>query len=108
MGYEVSEVFWPVALVLGAGAFLTRLSFIQLLDKVEIPGWAHRLLRFIPAAVLPAIIAPAVLSSHGGAGPDPARAVAACVAAAVAWRTRNTLLTIFAGMGSLWGLQAVL
>lgn len=36
------------------------------------------------------------------------KCIAGIAAALVAWRTRNMMLTIGAGMAVLWGLQAVL
>jgi branched-subunit amino acid transport protein len=101
--------FWLVAVLLGLGTFLIRFSFILIVDKVSFPEAVVRMLRFIPASVLPAIIVPAVLL-HGTDG-NPvglARPVAALVAVLVAWKTRSILVTILSGMGVLWLLRAVL
>ena len=62
------------------------------------------------APVLSAIIFPEILR-HGGAwnvSPLNPRLLAGIIAALVAWRTRNTMLTILAGMAALWGLQALM
>jgi len=78
-------------------------------DRVTFPEAVVRMLRFIPASVLPAIIAPAVLLHGADAGPTGlARPLAAAVAVLVAWKTRNILVTILGGMGTLWLLRAVL
>lgn len=63
-------------------------------------------LRFVPAAVLSAIICPAVLVRHGSVdlSPENLRLVAALVAALVAWRTRSMSCTIATGMVVLWAL----
>ena len=36
------------------------------------------------------------------------RLLAGIIAALVAWRTRNTMLTILAGMAALWIVQALM
>jgi branched-subunit amino acid transport protein len=101
--------YWPVVLCLGLGTFLLRFSFILIVDRVTFPEAVVRMLRFIPASVLPAIIAPAVLLHGADAGPTAlARPLAAAVAVLVAWKTRNILVTILGGMGTLWLLRAVL
>ena len=41
-------------------------------------------------------------------GPQNLRLLAGTLAALVAWRTRNVLATIAAGMGALWILGALL
>ena len=100
--------FWPVALGLGLGTFLIRLSFILLVDKLTLPDAFTRMLRFIPASVLPALVAPAVLL-HGGTGPAAwERPLAGLVAVAVAWRTKSVIATIASGMAALWLLKAIL
>ncbi|MGE5549389.1 MAG: AzlD domain-containing protein [Bacteroidota bacterium] len=94
-------------LLAGLVTFLTRLSFIALLGRVETPPLLARALRFVPPAVLAAIIFPELII-HGGRL-DPTlgnmRLIAGSLAAVVAWRTRNVLLTIAVGMAALWALQ---
>lgn len=103
------NTYWVVALGIGVGTFLIRFSFILIMDKVTLPDAVHRMLRFIPASVLPALVVPAVLLHKNGvtsfAGWE--RPVAALIAVAVAWKTKNIFLTIAAGMAALWGLQAI-
>jgi branched-subunit amino acid transport protein len=57
----------------------------------------------LTAIVVPAIVfaAPGVLALNAGN----VKLIAAFVAGVVAWRWRNTLLTIAVGMGALWLLQ---
>lgn len=100
---------WLILGLAGVGTFAIRYSFIGLLRRSadEIPELARRALRLIPAAVLAAIAAPSL--THPGATFDPwnERMLAGLVAAVVAWRTKNVLATITAGMATLWLLQAV-
>lgn len=104
------HTYWPIVLVLGIGTFLIRYSFILIMDKLTLSDAIHRMLRFIPASVLPALTVPAILLHKNGAvafaGIE--RPLAALVAIVVAWKTRNILLTIASGMAALWGFQAVL
>lgn len=101
---------WLVILLGGLLTYLTRLSFILLLGQWEMPGWLLRLLRYVPPAVLSAIVFPELLMPGGtfNISPSNLRLIAGLVAAWVAWRTRNALLTIVTGMLVLLVLQAVL
>lgn len=100
---------WGIIAALGAATFATRLSFIALFARAELPHWLKRVLHYVPPAVLAAIVAPQLFSGAPGPGavPDAPRVIAALLALAVAWRTRSTLLTIGLGMAALWGLRAL-
>lgn len=100
----------PALLVAGLVTFAIRLSFIALLGKVALPPILTRALRFVPPAVLSAIILPELVMRDGALDLRPvnARLLAGVLAAVVAWRTRNVLLTIAVGMAALWALQAML
>jgi branched-subunit amino acid transport protein len=89
--------------------FLIRYPVLALLGKISMPDPVLRALRYIPTAVLTAIIVPAVLLPEGQIkiGSN-AFLLAAIVAVLVAWRTKNMLLTIVIGMASLWILRALL
>jgi branched-subunit amino acid transport protein len=98
---------WLVMLLGGLLTFATRLSFIFLLDRIKVPDWFRRGLRFVPVAVLSAIILPE-LTNPGGNLLLPWRnpqLLAGLVAILVAWKTKNVLLTIAAGMGALLVFQ---
>lgn len=101
---------WLIILLGGILTYLTRLSFIALFGRMKIPALALRALRFIPPAVLSAIIFPELLVQSGQVSLSIAnpRLLAGLVAALVAWRTRSALLTILVGMGTLLALQAML
>ena len=96
-----------IVLILGmtAIAFASKFTMIAILGKMDLPAWLGRSLRFVVPSVLTAVVAPAVLV-RGGAlavGPSNAR----LVAGVVAWRTRNMLWTIIAGMAAIWLMLAV-
>ncbi len=100
---------WLVMLIGGILTYLIRLSFIALFGRVNISPWLERSLSYVPPAVLSAIIFPELLLSSGkiNLSFDNTRLVAGVIAAFVAWRTRNALLTIVVGMAILWILQAL-
>ncbi len=99
---------WLTMLGMGMVTYAIRLSFILLLGRVEIPARIRQALRFVPLAVLSAIIFPELLRPQGrlDLSPGNVRLLAGLLAALVAWRTKNILLTIAVGMGALWILQA--
>src|SRR5258708_40180327 len=92
--------------IFGAGlvTFAIRLSFIAVLGNMQVPEAVRRALRFVPPAVLSAIIFPEVLqpSGHFDLSLTNARLWAGVLAALVAWRTKNILLTIAVGMAVMW------
>ncbi len=98
---------WLIIIVGGLLTFAMRFSFIYFFGRVEIPAALRRSLRFVPPAVLSAIILPELLLPAGQLDLSLGnhRWLAGLVAVLVAWRTRNTLLTILAGMAALLILQ---
>ena len=101
-------LIWILMGVAGLGTWLIRMSFIALLGRAAtIPDLAMRILRLIPAAVLAAIVTPPITHASGSFDLGTDRFVAGVIAGLVAWRTKNVLATIGAGMGMLWLLQAI-
>ena len=98
---------WLIIILGGLATYLTRLSFILLIPPDRLPEAFRRGLRLVPPAVLSALILPDLLLQDGSLSVDlqNSRLLAGIVAALVAWRTRNTWLTIGAGMLALWGLS---
>ncbi len=101
---------WLIMLLGGLLTFGMRLSFIYLLARVNVPEAVRRALRFVPPAVLSALVLPALLMPSGQLelGFANHRWLAGLVAIVVAWRTRSILLTILAGMVALVLLQVLL
>ncbi|MCX7893581.1 MAG: AzlD domain-containing protein [Burkholderiales bacterium] len=95
-------------LALAATSFGPRSSFILFLGRRPAPQGVQRALRFVPPAVLAGLVVPELVLVAGGPSVvGNARLAAGALAAAVAWKTRNTLLTILAGMLVLHGLKTV-
>jgi branched-subunit amino acid transport protein len=95
--------FWLVILGLALTSFVPRASFITLFARWPVPAPLQRALRYVPAAVFSAILVPELVLTAGSVhlALDNPRLLAGVLAGAVAWRTRNTLLTIVAGMLAL-------
>ena len=101
-------MIWALIVVVGAINFAARLSFIALFARREMPPLLARALRHVPAAMLTAIVVPAIVFAAPGTlslGAGNVKLIAALIAGVVAWRWRNTVLTIGVGMVALWLLQ---
>ncbi len=91
---------------LAVTSFGTRSSFILFLGRRAASPALQQALRFVPPAVLTALVLPElVMAASGPTVVGNARLAAGVVAAAVAWKTRNTIFTILAGMLCLHGLR---
>jgi branched-subunit amino acid transport protein len=101
---------WLVFVLGGLLTFGMRFSFIYLLGRYEVPETIRRALRFVPPAVLSAIVVPELFVRSGEIQVSLAnyRLLAGMLAVLVAWRTKNTLLTILAGMLALVLLEWLL
>jgi branched-subunit amino acid transport protein len=95
---------WLVFLLGGLATFALRFSFIYAFGRVSVPPALHRALRFVPPAVLSAIVFPELLTpaGHLDASPGNHRLLAGLLAVSVAAWTRRTLTTIIAGMAALF------
>ncbi|MGE5088764.1 MAG: AzlD domain-containing protein [Candidatus Levyibacteriota bacterium] len=100
---------WAVIAIVGALNYLSRLSFIAIFSRRQVPALLARAFRYVPAAMLTALVLPMIVAAPGGgeAAASAPRVFAAMVAGFVGFRTHNTLKTLAAGMLSLWLLQAV-
>ncbi len=81
-------------------SYLPRAVFLQFAPNLPLPEALKRALRYVPAAVFPALIMPAFLISDGSLdlSPGNARLIAAVVAGLVALRRGNTFLVVITGM----------
>jgi branched-subunit amino acid transport protein len=101
---------WLVMLLGGLITFVMRFSLIYLFGRFEIPETIRRALHYVPPAVLSAIIFPELFLPSGSLDLSlgNTRLLAGLIAILVAWFTRNTLITILAGMLALFLLKLVL
>ena len=98
---------WLVMLIGGLITFGMRFSLIFLFGKFEVPQTMRKALHYVPPAVLSAIIFPELLyhANQIDLSLGNIRLLAGIVAILVAWFSKNTLLTILAGMIALLLLQ---
>jgi branched-subunit amino acid transport protein len=97
------SAFWLLIVGLALTSFVPRAAFITLFARWPVPALLQRALRYVPAAVFSAILVPELVLTAGAVhiGLDNPRLLAGVIGGVVAWRTRNTLLTIVAGMLAL-------
>ena len=80
--------------------FAVRYPVLALVGRMSLPEPVLRALKYVPPAVLTAIVVPAVLLPEGELAVrlDNAYLIGAIVAVIIAWRTRSLLWTILIGM----------
>ena len=99
---------WIVILAVGALNYASRLSFIAFFARRTMPPLLARALRYVPAAMLAALIVPMIVAPTAGR-----RAVQPEDSRGDCRRRRRVvhdeqLKTMVAGMAALWLLQAAL
>ncbi len=106
--------------ILGMAAvtYATRIGGFLLLSRASLQGKLSSWLRYVPAAVLIAIVAPTIVPAgllgaqaggeSGTLTAGPAEALAALITAAVAARLKNLLLAMLVGVVSVWLLRRFL
>lgn len=99
-----AEYFWYNVLGLAIGTLAIRGSIIAMSARIKISNRLREIFSFIPAAVLPAFVAPAVFFHQGQVelvyGKE--RFVILILATAICFFTRSTLTTIGFGILSLY------
>jgi len=98
---------WLVMLLGGLITFGMRFSLIYLFGRFQVPDTMRKALHYVPPAVLSAIIFPELFLRDGSLdlSMDNTRLMAGLIAIAVAWFSKNTLITIIVGMIALLVLQ---
>ena len=103
---------WLVMLVGGLITFGMRFSLIFLFGKFHIPETMRKALHYVPPAVLSAIVFPELIypapTNQLDISLGNTRLLAGIIAILVAWFSKNTLLTILAGMIALFALQVLI
>ncbi len=102
MSHYSTFQIWLIIVLVGAGTFLLRYSFLGAIGNRPMPDWVLRVLRYTPVAVLPALAAPLVLWPAATEGQtDPARLAAAIATVVVGVISRSALAAILAGAAML-------
>ena len=102
---------WAAVLIVAAVGVMTysmRAVAIVALANRTIPPWAERGLRYVGPAVLAALAINLAAGGEGGPSMDVAEALALLVAGGVAWWKKNVLVSLAAGMLTLWVVAALL
>lgn len=101
-----------IVMILGMAVvtFGVRYPVLALVSRIQLPEEMLRALKFVPPAVLSAIILPEMFMPDGSIQMrfDNPELIAGLFAMLIAWRTKNLLLTIMLGMLSLWGWKWVI
>ncbi|MFI4890919.1 MAG: AzlD domain-containing protein [Steroidobacterales bacterium] len=92
---------WTAIIGVSLTTIVTRGSFVVFASRLRLHPLIEEALRYAPAAVLGALVVPALVLRHGHVDFSLAnqRLIAACVAALVMWRLRSMIWAIAAGMG---------
>ena len=97
-----------LALIIYCGliTFLTRFSMIALPRKEMFNDRIREVLSYVPSAIFPAIIFPAIfLDSFGSIQlEENPKILAAIIAMGVGIFSRNIIATIFSGLASYWAI----
>ena len=97
------NVILPI-LGMGLGMYALRLGGMVLRDVTVPPAW-ERALRFVPVALLTALVLVSILGRSGDERTF--RLIGAAGGALVAWRMGKMWACILAGMAVYWALRAV-
>tara|TARA_B100000700_G_C14538609_1_gene620912 strand:+ start:99 stop:428 length:330 start_codon:yes stop_codon:yes gene_type:complete len=101
---------WFSILIAGILTYLTRMTMIALVSRDMLGNKVKAVLEYVPSAVFPAIIFPAVFINDYGSFieiSDP-KIYGALVAVIVGYFSRNIIATILAGLISYWFLIFVI
>jgi len=97
---------WILILYCGLITYLTRFSMIALIKKEMFNDRIREILSFVPSAIFPAIIFPAIFINDTGLIEIDGnlKIIAAIIAMIIGIITRSILATIFSGLISYWFL----
>lgn len=97
---------WSLIIYCGIITYLTRFSMIAVLKKEMFNERVKDILSYVPSAIFPAIIFPAIFLDSSGSIQllDNPKIFASIIATIVGIFTRNILATIFSGLASYWAI----
>ena len=101
---------WFLIIYCGLITFFTRFSMIALLKKEMFNDRVREVLSYVPSAIFPAIIFPAIFLDNVGSIQieDNPKILAAFIAMIIGIITKNIIATIFSGLTSYWFLIFVI
>ena len=97
---------WSLIIYCGIITYLTRFSMIALIKKEMFNDRIREILSYVPSAIFPAIIFPAIFINDSGLFQieDNPNIIAALIAMIIGIFSRSILATIFSGLASYWFL----
>ena len=95
---------WALILYCGLVTYLTRFTMIALIKKEMFNDRIREILSFVPSAIFPAIIFPAIFinDTESFQIEDNPKIVAAIIAVIIGIYSRSIIATIFSGLASYW------
>ena len=97
---------WALITYCGIVTYLTRFSMIAILKKEMFNNRVREVLSYVPSAIFPAIIFPAIFLDDLGVFQfeDNPKILAAAIAMIIGILSRNIIATIISGLASYWFL----
>ena len=97
---------WILIIYCGIVTYLTRFSMIAILKKEMFNNRVRDVLSYVPSAIFPAIIFPAIFLDEFGQFQleNNPKILAALVAMGIGIFSRSIIATIFSGLASYWFL----
>ena len=101
---------WSLIIYCGLITFLTRFSMIAILKKEMFNNRIREILSYVPSAIFPAIIFPAIFLDSSGDFQleNNPKIMAAVIAMLIGIISKNIIATIIAGLASYWFLIFVI
>ena len=95
---------WALIIYCGLITYLTRFSMIALIKKEMFNDRIREILSYVPSAIFPAIIFPAIFLDNSGSIliEDNPKIMAALIATLIGIFSRSIIATIFSGLASYW------
>ena len=95
---------WALIIYCGLITYLTRFSMIALIKKEMFNDRIRDVLSYVPSAIFPAIIFPAIFLDNSGSFilEDNPKIIAAIIATIIGIFSRSIIATIFSGLASYW------
>lgn len=94
-------------LVVGIGTYLSRAIFILALAKRRIPDGVLLALQFVAPAVLASLVIALLIDDTGSVALGVPEIAALAIGGGVAFKTKNHILTLLAGMTVYWVVRAL-
>ena len=97
---------WALIIYCGLITYFTRFSMIALIKKEMFNDRVREVLSYVPSAIFPAIIFPAIFLDSSGSIliENNPKIMAALIATLIGIFSRSIIATIFSGLASYWFL----